>query len=406
MNNLHKIILFHGLRICITLSLAGVAYSSYDMHTALLCLCIVPCALYCLQAKPKLTHPGYTSITRRVADDPNLLARKRKQILEELSVLESARSLQGTVFEASTELVGITDEKDARERFKSTLNIYWSADSLDLFVWERGSWVSMGGAAFGEEPMLTGPVQLPDALESGGEDCEDTEQNDLVLDLSPGVDGQAALVLHNARMQPTISERSTSDQRYIAEVLRGQLALSLRRVKLYQHLKELGRVDPLTTLYRRWYGIKRLDELLKKNDSLSVAMVDIDWFKKINDSYGHQAGDKVLNVIGVLLAQTLRTGDICCRYGGEEFLVLLPNASSIAAKDVCERIRAKVASLADLPCTVTVSIGVSAYKSGDTHSSITERADTALYEAKERGRNQVVLAEDPHDIHSTRIIRR
>ncbi len=370
--------------------LMGYVYE--DIGTGILCFLIIPCAYFSLTSSD---DPGNTTITKQVADNPELLALKRKNILQELSLLESARTLQGTVFEASTELVGLTDENDARERFTSTLNIYWSAEGLDLFVWERGHWHSLGGKAHGDEPVLTGPVQLPEL-----------EEDDLVLDLSPGVDGQAALILRRAKPQPTISGRSEADQRYIAEVLRGQLVLSLRRVKLYKRLQELGRTDPLTTVTRRWYGMERLEEHLQTKENTCIALIDIDYFKKINDNHGHQSGDTVLRAVGATLNKSLRTGDIACRYGGEEFLIVLPRTSSISGRDVAERIRASIATLADLPCEVTVSIGVCSAGPYDTCDTAIERADSALYEAKDSGRNQVILAADVQDVHSTNTFRK
>ena len=357
-----------------------IGYIYEDIGTGILCLLIIPCAHLSLI---NTDNPGNTTITLRVADDPDLLAQKRRNILNELSILESARALQGSVFEASTELVGLTDENDARERFTSTLQIYWSSEGLDLFVWERGSWKSLGGEAHGSEPMLTAPVQLPEP----GED-------DLILDLSPGVDGQAAVILRNARPQPTIASRSSNDQRYIAEVLRGQLVLSLRRVKLYKRLQELGRTDPLTKVTRRWYGMERLGELLKGKHQLSIALIDIDYFKQINDNHGHQTGDNVLKRVGATLNESLRTGDIASRYGGEEFLIVLPKTSSVSGRDVAERIRASIAVLADMPCEVTVSVGVAGSSPYDNIESLIKRADDALYTVKESGRNRVLLADD------------
>lgn len=372
--------------VCGVLLGAGIWYVYQDLTATLICASLIPLGQWCFSGKQQ---EALLTITHKVADDPKLLSLKRKQILEELSLLESARALQGTVFEASTELVGLADENDARERFTGTLHIYWASQGLDLFVWERGVWTSLGGDAHGDEPVLTGPVQLPDA-----------DNKDLVLDLSPGVDGQAAVILRNAIPQPTIAHRSSSDHRYIAEVLRGQLVLSLRRVKLYKRLEELGRTDPLTTVNRRWYGVQRLEELLRDQVPGCIAMVDIDYFKRINDQHGHLTGDQVLRRVGECLYNTLRRGDIASRYGGEEFLVLLPRTSAERGRDVAERIRASIATLADMPCEVTVSVGVTGSREDDTADAAIKRADAGLYYAKEHGRNQVVLADDIADIQS------
>lgn len=321
--------------------------------------------------------------TIQLAGDPRLLALKRTSIAEELGLLEDAQDLQRSVFEVSAELVGCVDEADARIRFAAAMRRYWSCAAADLMVWERGTWRSLGGLASGPAPALASPVALPE--ENAG---------DLVLDLSPGVDGQAALVLRGAKLQPSLTGRSAADQRYVADVLRSQLALSLRRVILYGDLQSLARIDPLTGTHRRWYGEARLRELTEAGEVVAVAMVDIDFFKRFNDDHGHAVGDQVLAAVGHALNAHLRTGDLVCRYGGEEFLVILPDTPPAGARQVAERLRSAVAAIAGLPSQVTVSIGLAGCHQDETHEKLVGRADVALYAAKEAGRNRVLLAED------------
>jgi diguanylate cyclase len=125
---------------------------------------------------------------------------------------------------------------------------------------------------------------------------------------------------------------------------------------------------------------------------LSVAVFDIDHFKRINDSFGHQAGDRVIKVIGRSIAKRLREVDFFCRYGGEEFVALMPETDSKTALEVLEKVRDAIANAAfnykDQPLTITVSIGVTEFKTSDTLESAFERADQALYNAKSTGRNR------------------
>jgi diguanylate cyclase (GGDEF)-like protein len=318
-----------------------------------------------------------------LAADPRLLEIQRQNITEELAVLEDAQELQRGVFEVSAELVGCVDEIDARHRFSAAMRRYWACNTVDLVVWEKGSWRGMGAPATGEVPALTGPVMLSD--QPGG---------DVVLDLSPGVDGQAALVLRQARLQPSLIGRSAADQRYVAEVLRTQLSLSLRRVVLYGQLQSLARLDPLTGTQRRWYGETRLIELCDAGDVVAVAMVDIDYFKAVNDEFGHAAGDQVLAAVGRVLATHLRTGDLVSRYGGEEFLIILPDTPPAGALQVVDRLREAVAALKGVPKSVTVSIGVAACHQDETAEHLVGRADAALYLAKNGGRNRIVMSDD------------
>ncbi len=330
-----------------------------------------------------LQHEVSGTRSETLAADPRLLERQRQNITEELAVLEDAQELQRGVFEVSAELVGCVDEIDARHRFSAAMRRYWACNSVDLVVWEKGSWRGLGAPATGEVPTLTGPVMLSD--QPGG---------DVVLDLSPGVDGQAALVLRQARLQPSLIGRSAADQRYVAEVLRTQLSLSLRRVVLYGQLQSLARLDPLTGTQRRWYGETRLSELCDAGDVVAVAMVDIDYFKTVNDEFGHAAGDQVLAAVGRVLAAHLRTGDLVSRYGGEEFLVVLPDTPPAGALQVVDRLREAVASLKGVPKAVTVSIGVAACHQDETAEHLVGRADAALYLAKHGGRNRIVMSDD------------
>ncbi len=162
-------------------------------------------------------------------------------------------------------------------------------------------------------------------------------------------------------------------------------------------------IDPLIGIYNRKFIEEKLPLRIKNAlDNLiplSLAMCDIDFFKKINDRYGHQIGDKVLRFLGNFLKVRLRGSDIIARYGGEEFLILLENAPKQKAYKVMERLRGLLAkekiqidSKKDIQ--ITVSIGISTLEEdGETIDELIEKADKALYEAKSKGRNRIVLAE-------------
>jgi diguanylate cyclase (GGDEF)-like protein len=267
-------------------------------------------------------------------------------------------------------------------------------------VCNQGAWRCLGGEANGAPPQLVddqlgGPrlaqaITLPTA--PGG---------DLILDLGGGSvggtggggDGLAALVLRNAQPQPSIDRRESSVHRYVAEVLRGQFALSLKRVVLFGELQALARIDPLTGTHRRWYAESRLGELVEAGEVLAVAMIDIDFFKRFNDQFGHAGGDQVLEMVGRTLVNTLRSSDLVARFGGEEFLAILPETNPTGAELVAERLRSAIARIANLPAQVTVSIGIAACNQDETVESLVSRADKALYRAKAAGRNRVMVDE-------------
>ncbi len=156
--------------------------------------------------------------------------------------------------------------------------------------------------------------------------------------------------------------------------------------------------DGLTGLYNR----EKFDELYALNfkqaqrydRKFSIAIADIDFFKKINDTYGHVFGDKALKKIAKCLKSSLRKTDILARWGGEEFALLLPEANLDQAKKICEEIRKRIGQLKfENSCKVSISIGIAMFQEKDTKETLFKRADEALYKAKRSGRNMVkVLA--------------
>lgn len=171
-----------------------------------------------------------------------------------------------------------------------------------------------------------------------------------------------------------------------------QVGLALDNARLYGETKELSLHDPLTGLANR----RLLDIILERhiaaaarhNTVFSVLMIDIDRFKKYNDTHGHPAGDRLLVALANLLSSDVRGIDFVVRYGGEEFLVLLPETDLAMAVEAAERIRRTVASRT----AVTVSIGVACSSSGCAKADIIKSADGALYRAKKSGRNRVASA--------------
>ena len=175
------------------------------------------------------------------------------------------------------------------------------------------------------------------------------------------------------------------------------LELLQQRTKV---LEELATTDGLTKLLNRRTCMdelaKQLEEARKSPKSLAVLLLDVDHFKRINDTAGHSVGDRVLREVAKLLKGSLRTTDTGGRYGGEEFLVILPNTTKAEAKTIAERIRTNIAStkIQGLDWPVTVSIGVASWV-GHTAHGLLATADMNLYRAKEGGRNQVVADEIP-----------
>jgi two-component system cell cycle response regulator len=167
------------------------------------------------------------------------------------------------------------------------------------------------------------------------------------------------------------------------------------------HSLELAVTDQLTGLHNRRYMAGQLDSLVKRaalgGDPVAALLIDIDHFKKINDTFGHDVGDEVLREFALRLASNVRAVDLPCRYGGEEFTVIMPDTQLVDALRIAERIRMHVSGSpfrvahGEEVLTVTISVGVSATNGADdTPETLMKRADEAVYEAKKSGRNAVV----------------
>lgn len=165
---------------------------------------------------------------------------------------------------------------------------------------------------------------------------------------------------------------------------------------------EVSQMDPLTFLPNRRMMVRELqDEVLRAqryHTQFSISFVDIDHFKKVNDSYGHLTGDEVLRQVSSRIKEQIRHPDLAGRYGGEEFLILLPNSGSGAAAEqaarLCRQVRDSVMRIQNHVLQVTISIGIAEYENSvDTWESLLSRADAALYEAKNSGRDRWVVAD-------------
>jgi diguanylate cyclase (GGDEF)-like protein len=169
-----------------------------------------------------------------------------------------------------------------------------------------------------------------------------------------------------------------------------------------EELTRLASIDVLTGLLNKSTILARLDKAIsyasRYRAQLSVLILDIDHFKKINDNHGHLVGDDVLEQIGAMLARSIRETDIAGRFGGEEFLIILPRADLSFALTISERIRetimtAKMTDMNGKVLRVTVSQGLAGYIWGDDQRSLIARADRAMYKAKQNGRNRVEITD-------------
>jgi len=188
--------------------------------------------------------------------------------------------------------------------------------------------------------------------------------------------------------------------RQLATTVSNTLTAALSNLTLRKKLEEQSVRDPLTGLFNRRYLEESMQAELtlarKNQESIAVLMIDIDHFKQFNDRYGHAAGDQALLVLGKVLRTSIREQDIACRYGGEEFVVILPDVTTEVAMNRAEDLRLEALSMKILLLeehneSVKISIGIAMYPfDGENMEELLRRADKALYRAKAQGGNKVV----------------
>ena len=204
-----------------------------------------------------------------------------------------------------------------------------------------------------------------------------------------------------------IEKLSKRDIDYLEQLTR-QSAATINRANNYSKILQYATLDALTNLNnRRQFEVRQKQEIAiakRQNNSLCAMMIDIDFFKKVNDTYGHAAGDEVLRSVAGIIKEHLRESDIPSRYGGEEFAVLLPYTKLDEAKIVGERLRKAVEdavitvnqdndNVDKTDINVTISMGLAEFNGEETGEILFERADKALYDAKTGGRNRVCTNE-------------
>ena len=355
-------------------------------------------------ALPDSPEPSYSSVARHIEDtllgllgDLTLPERHRPQaeamrerlknglnwyellpILDDLAVLMLAITDSGQhEFEAYLQRLN-----DRLESFQNSLRAA-SEDHADNLSASRD--------------MDTQIREHVDGLQSSVQEADDLESLKQVLENH--LEGLLGTMDQHQKQRDLREQEVSARLKSLAErvALMEQDAQVVRDNLEEQRQKAL--VDPLTGLPNRAAWSERLEHEVtqwqQNGNSLLLAMLDLDHFKRINDNYGHLAGDRVLKLIASVLRRRLRGGDFIARFGGEEFVLLVPNTPLAAGVKLAEALRAAIEvcpfHFKGEPVTVTVSIGMTAFKPGERSDLVLKRADLALYRAKNAGRNRVEL---------------
>jgi diguanylate cyclase (GGDEF)-like protein len=321
---------------------------------------------------------------------------------ESLRQLLSQRDQLGLLVQLLHHFVLATTRQDILLTLLKELPPFLWLDKMEVVVFDAitlyGTWDVLSEQISIEEMANQSEGKLPSwAREQLPKSI--TQTFDFVL--VPVITDDAVIAL--MRLSRPSKKPFTADELRFLEAVANQTALALERVKLIAFLENLSITDALTGIANRRHFEWRLSEEIERarryKYPLSALMLDLDHFKQVNDNYGHQIGDIVLQQVAQRLRRILRRTDFLARYGGEEFIVLAPQTPADRALILAERLRQVIAEspipVADnLQIHITISIGVAVFPNhAQNESELIGAADAALYKAKQRGRNRVCMFE-------------
>lgn len=355
-----------------------------------------------LYALPDSPEPSYSSVAKHIEhtllgllDDLSLPERHRPQAEAMRDRLQHGLNwyeLLPILDDLAVLMLAITDSGQHEfETYLKQLNERLEAFQSNLQAASDGHADSSSAA----RAMDTQIREQVDGLQSSVQEAADLD--DLKQVLESHLEGLLGTMDHHQKQRDEREKEVAARLQSLAERVSSmeQEAQGYREHLEEQRQKAL--IDPLTGLPNRAAWTERLEHEVgqwqQHGNSLLLAMLDLDHFKRINDNYGHLAGDKVLKIIANVLRKRLRGSDFIARFGGEEFVLLMPNTSLPAGARIVEALRAAVEAcpfhFKGEPVTITVSVGLSAFKAGDRSDLVIKRADQALYRAKDAGRNRV-----------------
>src|SRR5688572_27884294 len=322
---------------------------------------------------------------------------RESALLNELShMLQSCQSAQ--------EAYGVIAEL-SKQLFPHTAGALYMLDGARTQINAIASWEKLSSVSDTFTPdncraLRRSPTRPLNADQPGMCCLNFADQPGITYCLPIQVQGETIGIFH---LQSTSEENLPENKRQLAYTVVERSEMALANLKLREALLDQSIRDPLTELYNRRYMEEALKQQLsrvtRQLHPLGLIMIDIDHFKNFNDAYGHAAGDALLRELGKLLQSHIRGGDVACRYGGEEFLLIMPDASLEAAHQRAKQLQleAKKLRVQDAGQSfdgITLSLGVAIYpEHGRSIDSVLRAADAALYRAKQEGRDRVVVAE-------------
>lgn len=356
----------------------------------------------------------YEKHNRQLFDDIHEQQQLRKELHSTLDNIESLRNM-GELLQSCIR------PEEAYDVFKQTASLFMPDDNGALYVFSSSRNILEPVAIWGKRPpdvsiitphdcwaLRRGKNHLFDG-ENGNVRCSHInmpDDNSIHLCLPMMASGETIGMLYvktDISRYSEVNNTALKAKQSLITSISEQMALAISNLKLKETLKNLSIRDPLTALFNRRFMEESLEReqirAERNTQSFGIIMFDIDHFKKFNDTFGHDAGDALLRELGVFLINNIRGSDIACRYGGEEFTIIMPDTDLDTVRKRAELLREKVSRMnvkheGQSLGLITLSLGVAGFPyHGPKVEAVLKAADTALYRAKAEGRDRVCVSE-------------
>lgn len=337
------------------------------------------------------TKHTLSSYKRELSD----LKNKEVDIQSKVESVRDEMKLITDLYIASDNLIHLNNEDDVYAELTKTLLGFYNCNQFLLYGLDAERRI------FVKKACIPNASNFPNEIEYMDMRTQEIKNNQSVSTMVLNSQGKP---LYYLKMQGrrTLTEHGYLDSVFtdsdlnVLDVYINQSSMVLDKIKAYAKMERMALTDSLTGLYNRHYAYMRIKQEVKRanreNYPVSILFVDIDKFKSINDTFGHDIGDLALKHLATVLKQVTREYDIAIRWGGEEFVLFLPNTTEEGAYALAERLRHNIEISNFQYCKMTASLGIATYPQDNLNiEKVISFADTALYHSKQTGRNRVTV---------------
>lgn len=329
--------------------------------------------------------------TRQLSDMKN----KEVDIQAKVESVKDEMKLITDLYIASDTLIHLADEEAVYTEIVKTLSNFYCCNQFILYA------VDDEKRVFVKKHCYPDSDNFPSEIEYINMKAQEIKNNQMISTMVMNSQGKPLyyIKLSGRRIQAIngyMDSVFTDTDLNVFDIYLNQSSMVLDKLKAYSKMEKMALTDSLTGLYNRHYAYMRIKQEIKRanreNYPVSILFVDIDKFKSINDTFGHDVGDLALKHLSAILKSITREYDIAVRWGGEEFVLLLPNTTEEGAYTLAERLRLKIETSDFQYCKMTTSLGIATYPNDNLNiEKVISFADSALYHSKQTGRNRTTI---------------